>query len=79
MEVFRSETGPDIGSVAVLTCLYVGLLMLGIMPGVELPILRAVAIVDHFFNLMFDLLFGYRAVGGRRVLAFGLLLAVEGF
>lgn len=79
LEVFGGETGADIGSIALLPAGYVGLLMLGIMPRVELSILRAVAIIDHFFDLMLDLLFGYGAIGGWRVLTFRLLLAVEGF
>lgn len=49
------------------------------MPRVDLPILRPVAVVDHFFDLVLDLLLSYRAVGGWGVLALGLLLAVEGF
>ena len=79
LEIFRSEAGANIASIALLPSRDVGFLMLGIMPRVELSILRAVAIIDHFFDLMFDLLFGYGTIGGWRVLTFRFLLTVERF
>ena len=79
MEVFRSKTGSDASPIGLLSKGYLHLLLLVIISGSKGSFMEVVALIDYFFDLMFDLFFADGAIGVRWVLSFGFLLAVKCF
>ena len=67
MEIFRSQTGPDIPPPAFLFEVERDLVVLCILSGMNILLLRRIAIIDHFFDLMFDLFFANRTIIIRRI------------
>lgn len=67
LEVFGGETSSDVG-LGVIAGDEAALMVLGVVARGHGPFLRVTAVVDHFFDLMFDLLLADGAVGVGRVL-----------
>ena len=65
MEVFGSKTGSDASPIGLLSKGYLHLLLLVIISGSEGSFIEVVALIDYFFDLMFDLFFADGAIGVR--------------
>lgn len=76
MEALGSEAGADVGPPCLLALRQAQVVDFGVVPPRELLVLH---VVDHLLYLIFDLLAADRTVGHRRMLGFGLLLAVYRF
>lgn len=67
MKIFGRQTGSDVGAVGLFSVGHGYFLIFCIVSGCEWSILWMVAVVDNFFDLMFDLFLADGAVGGGGV------------
>jgi hypothetical protein len=65
MEVFRSKASSGASPIALLSEGYKHLLLLVVISGGKGSFMEVVALIDYFFNLVFDLFFADGAIGVR--------------
>lgn len=78
VEVLRSEAGPQVGAGRLLFVRQCNILVFVVVAVGSGALLWVVAVVDNFFDLVFDLFLADGAVGVGRVFRFRLLFAIEG-